>query len=87
VAVNAGVAYVGNVGSSVVDFTALGDTVNVSARMQEHAAGGELLVASGVADTLMATASRRSLNLRGREEPLDAFVLRAGDPREAPGSG
>jgi adenylate cyclase len=87
VAVNAGVAYVGNVGSSVVDFTALGDTVNVAARMQEHAAGGELLVASGVADTLMATASRRSLNLRGREEPLDAFVLRAGDPREAPGPG
>jgi adenylate cyclase len=81
VSVNAGVAYVGNVGSSVVDFTALGDTVNVSARMQEHAAGGELLVASGVADHLMATASRRALNLRGREEPLDAFVLRAAEPR------
>jgi adenylate cyclase len=81
VSVNAGVAYVGNVGSSVVDFTALGDTVNVSARMQEHAAGGELLVASGVADQLMATASRRALKLRGREELLDAFVLRAGEPR------
>ena len=33
-AVNAGVAYVGNVGEGVVDFTALGDTVNVAARMQ-----------------------------------------------------
>ena len=32
-------------GGSVVDFTALGDPVNVSARMQQHAAGGELLVA------------------------------------------
>ena len=52
VAVNAGVAYVGNVGGSVVDFTALGDPVNITARMQEHAAGGELLVASGVADQL-----------------------------------
>ena len=30
VAVNAGVAFVGNVGGSVVDFTALGDPVNVS---------------------------------------------------------
>jgi 16S rRNA (cytidine(1402)-2'-O)-methyltransferase len=49
VAVNAGVAYVGNVGGSVVDFTALGNPVNVSARMQQHAAGGELVVASGVA--------------------------------------
>ena len=79
VAVNAGVAYVGNVGGSVVDFTALGDPVNITARMQEHAAGGELLVASGVADQLMTQAPRRALTLRGHQEPLDAFVFRAGD--------
>jgi adenylate cyclase len=75
VAVNAGVAFVGNVGGSVVDFTALGDPVNVAARMQQHAAGGELLVASGVADDLMARMPRRPLNLRGHEQPIDAFVL------------
>jgi adenylate cyclase len=75
VAVNAGVAFVGNVGGSVVDFTALGDPVNVAARMQQHAAGGELLVASGVADHLMARTPRRPLNLRGHEQPIDAFVL------------
>lgn len=75
VAVNAGIAYVGNVGGSVVDFTALGDPVNVAARMQQHASGGELLVASGVADDLMAKTPRRSLNLRGHEQPIDAFVL------------
>ena len=72
---NAGVAFVGNVGGSVVDFTALGDPVNVSARMQQHAAGGELLVASGVADDLMTKAPRRELNLRGCVRPVDAFVL------------
>jgi adenylate cyclase len=75
VAVNAGVAYVGNVGEAVVDFTALGDPVNVAARMQQHAAGGELLVAPGVADDLMVKAPRRILNLRGHEQPIDAFVL------------
>ena len=75
VAVNAGVAYVGNVGGAVVDFTALGDPVNVAARMQQHAAGGELLVASGVADDRMARAQRRRLNLRGHAQPIDAFVL------------
>ncbi len=75
VAVNAGVAYVGNVGGAVVDFTALGDPVNVSARMQQHAAGGELLVASGVADELMGMTVRRRLNLRGHDQPIDAFVL------------
>ncbi len=75
VAVNAGVAFVGNVGGSVVDFTALGDPVNVAARMQQHAAGGELLVAAGVADDLMTTASRRELNLRGYSQPIDTFVV------------
>jgi len=77
IAVNAGVAYVGNVGGAVVDFTALGDPVNVAARMQQHSAGGELLVASGVADELISTAPQRALTLRGHEQPIDAFVLGA----------
>jgi adenylate cyclase len=77
VAVNAGVAYVGNVGGSVVDFTALGDPVNAAARMQGHAAAGELLVASGVADDLVAGSPSRPLPLRGYARPLDAFVLGA----------
>lgn len=75
VAVNAGIAYVGNVGGAVVDFTALGDPVNVGARMQQHAAGGELLVASGVADDLMGESPRRTIALRGHQQPIDAFVL------------
>jgi adenylate cyclase len=75
VAVNAGVAFVGNVGGSVVDFTALGDPVNVAARMQQHAAGGEVVVASGVADGLMTHASRRELDLRGYGQPINTFVL------------
>ncbi len=58
-----------------MDFTALGDTVNVAARMQQHAAGGELLVAQGVADDLAANAPRRTLRLRGRTVPLDAFLV------------
>ena len=74
-AVNAGPAYVGNVGGAVVDFTALGDTVNAAARMQQAAAGGELLVAAGVADDLVAHGSRRQLALRGRDRPIEAFVL------------
>jgi adenylate cyclase len=75
VAVNAGVAYVGNVGEAVVDFTALGDPVNVAARMQQHAAGGELLVASGVADDSVTKTPQRTLNLRGHKQPINAFVL------------
>jgi adenylate cyclase len=82
-AVNAGLAYVGNIGTAVVDFTALGDTVNVAARMQQHAAGGELLVSEGVADDISAHAPRRTLQLRGREQPIAAVVL-TNPSREAP---
>ena len=74
VAVNAGVAYVGNVGGAVVDFTALGSPVNVAARMQQHAAGGELLVARGVADELTVSMRPRTLALRGQERPVDVFA-------------
>lgn len=74
-AVNAGVAYVGNVGSSVVDFTALGDPVNVAARMQGSASAGELLVSVGVADDVLAERPRRTLELRGRDKPIEAFVV------------
>ena len=75
VAVNAGVAYVGNVGDAVVDFTALGDPVNVAARMQGHAAGGELLVSAGIDSDLATGAPRRTLQLRGRGEPIEALAL------------
>ena len=43
VAANAGIAFVGNVGSgSVLDFTAVGDAVNVGARLQAHASEARL---------------------------------------------
>jgi adenylate cyclase len=74
-ATNAGIAYVGNVGGAVVDFTALGDPVNVAARLQSAAAAGELLVAAGVAEELAGDAPRRTLRLRGRDDPVEAFVL------------
>src|SRR5580700_10409375 len=49
VAANAGVAFVGNVGSgSVLDFTALGDAVNVGARLQAHASPGEIVLAASL---------------------------------------
>jgi adenylate cyclase len=76
--VNAGVAYAGNVGSAgVTDFTALGDPVNVAARLQEQAAGGEVVVAEDVcADLgrLLPGARRETLEVRGREEGLSALV-------------
>jgi adenylate cyclase len=77
VAVNAGEAYVGNVGTEVVDFTALGDPVNVAARLQESAASGELVVAADVhqdLDALLPNPDRRTIHLRGRQAPTSVLV-------------
>jgi adenylate cyclase len=81
VAVNAGTAFVGNVGSgSVVDFTALGDAVNVASRLQSYAAVGEVVFAADVYDLIEAQhpgARRQRVEVRGREEPMDIAVLTA----------
>jgi adenylate cyclase len=77
VGVNAGEAYVGNVGAAVVDFTALGDPVNVAALLQEQAGGGEVVVAADVhqhIDALLPGASRRTLQVRGHEAPVPVLV-------------
>jgi class 3 adenylate cyclase len=59
-----------------VEFTALGDAVNVAARLSSAAAGGEILVTETAAVAAgMATGERRRLDLRGKTEATDAFVL------------
>jgi adenylate cyclase len=74
-AVNAGTAYVGNVGTAVVDFTALGDPVNVAARLQEHAGAGEVVVADELAGAYPG-AEGRMLALRGHAAPVATRVIR-----------
>ena len=79
VGVHTGRAYVGTIGDSVTDFTALGDSVNVTARLASAAAGGEILVSVDTAERagLDDTSETRTLTLRGRTQTLDVRVLRA----------
>jgi adenylate cyclase len=74
-AINAGLAYVGNIGNTVVDFTALGDPVNIAARMQALASAGELLIASGASDQLPGQLPTRTLAIRGRDKPVQALSV------------
>jgi adenylate cyclase len=77
--VHTGVAYVGTVGDGpMVDFTAMGDAVNVTARLASAALPHELLVSASAASAagLESTGlEHRSLELKGKAEPVDVVVL------------
>ncbi|HWJ31451.1 MAG TPA: adenylate/guanylate cyclase domain-containing protein [Gaiellaceae bacterium] len=80
--VHTGVAYVGAVGSdsTVVDFTALGDAVNVTARLTSLAGAGEALISEAAytaSGSDLGESERRELSMRGRAAPLAVRVLRA----------
>ncbi len=81
IGVHVGPVFVGNVGSvGIVDFTALGDTVNTAARLQGAGAAGDVVLseaawASAAADYPDAEAC--TVHLRGKAEPFAMQVLRS----------
>ena len=79
--VHTGTAYVGTLGSSeeISDFTALGDSVNATARLASLAGAGELLVSLAAAEHASFDPTgldRRTVEVRGREATLDVYALR-----------
>ena len=81
VGVDTGVAYIGSVKmeGGRTDITILGDIVNTTARLCSKAAAGELVVgknarvASGLS---FAEHEKRRLSLKGKQETVDAWVVR-----------
>ena len=79
IGIHTGPAWVGFIGGidDVLDFTALGDAVNVASRLGSEAGGGELLISAAAATSGGIETGRlhaRRLELRGRAEPIDAWA-------------
>jgi adenylate cyclase len=74
-----GQAFVGNVGEGpVTDYTVLGDTVNVAARLEAAAASGEILVTEetyAYVEAEFPNAPSRELDLKGKSETVRARVI------------
>ena len=70
-----GEAFVGNIGQrALFDFTAVGDVVNTASRLQQQAAGGEIVLSERVGRELPTPAgSRVTLALKGKAEPQIAY--------------
>jgi adenylate cyclase len=75
-----GEAFVGNVGKrSLYDFTAVGDVVNVAARLQGQAKGGEIVASGRLVEQLAAPVGERiEVELKGKAEPVVAYRSSAG---------
>ncbi|MBR4157295.1 MAG: adenylate/guanylate cyclase domain-containing protein [Oscillospiraceae bacterium] len=84
VGVHFGPAVVGNMGSERrMDYTAIGDTVNTSARLESNAPGGTVYISRAVADALGSRAKTTSLGgtvrLKGKTEGFEVLTLDALD--------
>ena len=84
VGVNFGPAVVGNIGAeNRMDFTAIGDTVNTSARLEANAPGGKVYISRAVADAVGPAAQTTSLGgtvkLKGKAEGFEVLILESLD--------
>jgi class 3 adenylate cyclase len=82
IGINEGDVVAGNVGSSAyMNYTIIGDTVNIAARLCQRARAGEMLFSSALKQSLDAhgmdvgATALPPLQLRGRSHPIDIFCV------------
>ena len=81
IGIHTGPAFVGVVGDedSPADFTALGDNVNITARLASEAGAGEILISDAscsAANLNVEDLEYRQMELKGKSEPIGVRVLR-----------
>ena len=85
---NTGLVVVGSIGDNLrMDYTAVGDTTNVAARLQQAAAPGEILVSEATARLVrgeLRLLPTGAFSVKGKSEPVTAYkVVGLAPPRSA----
>jgi adenylate cyclase len=85
--IHTGTSFVGTVGEGdAIDFTAVGDTVNTAARLMAAAGAGEIVISQATASAAgidPTSFEKRVLQLKGREESVEAWIQRTTGSLEA----
>jgi len=79
VGLNSGLALVGNIGAAEIrSFSAIGDTINLAARLQTYAAEGSVVIGASTYDLIRELAIVRPLgapHLKGKTQPVEVYEL------------
>ncbi len=79
IGINTGAAIVGNIGSPRhMDYTAIGDEVNIASRLQSLAKGGQILVSRRVYDATEHLFEFREVGatqVKGKRQPIEVFEV------------
>jgi class 3 adenylate cyclase/PAS domain-containing protein len=79
IAINVGEAVVGLVGTkNRLDYTAIGDTINTTKRIQENAKAGQVLISDAAYDRvkkLIKATAQEPMKVKGRTQPVQVYEI------------
>jgi class 3 adenylate cyclase len=79
IGLNSGPALVGNIGAAEIrSYSAIGDTINLAARLQTYAAEGSVVIGASTCDLIREQAIVRPLGspqLKGKSQPVEVYEL------------
>ncbi len=83
IGINTGPVLLDTVGSTR-EFTAMGDTVNLAARLEQTAPANSILIAQNTYDLVRGVfeiTSQPPLNVKGKAEPVQTYIVQRAKPR------